>query len=75
MSDWSFAAVWDSIAEAASEREAVVCGPVRRTFGELERRASGLASWMWAHGARPGDKVAINLVNRPEYRHKRVSLR
>jgi fatty-acyl-CoA synthase len=67
MSDWSFAAVWDSIAEAAPERDAVVCGPVRRTFGELERRASGLASWMWAQGVRPGSKVAINLVNRPEY--------
>ena len=67
MSDWSFARVWDSIAEAAPEREAVVCGATRRTFADLERRASGLASWLWVHGIRPDDKVAINLVNRPEY--------
>jgi 3-oxocholest-4-en-26-oate---CoA ligase len=67
MSDWSFAAVWDSVAGAAPEREAVVCGPVRRTYGELEHRARQLATWMWAGGLRPGDKVAINLANRVEY--------
>src|SRR3954470_13414843 len=67
MSDWSFARVWDVIAEAAPEREAIVCGPTRRTFGELEARAAGLATWMWNQGVRPDDKVAINLTNRPEY--------
>lgn len=67
MSDWSFARVWDAIADAAPDREAIVCGPTRRTFGEFERRAAGLATWMWNQGVRPGDKVAINLTNRPEY--------
>ena len=67
MSDWSFARVWDAIAEVAPEREAVICGPTRCTFGELESRASGLATWMWNQGVRPDDKVAINLTNRPEY--------
>jgi len=67
MSDWSFAQVWDSIADAVPSREAIVCGETRRTYGELERRAAGLASWMWARGVRPDDKVAINLTNRPEY--------
>ncbi len=67
MSDWSFARVWDAIADAAADREAVICGPVRRTFGELEHRAAGLATWMWDQGVRPDDKVAINLTNRPEY--------
>ncbi len=67
MSDWSFARVWDAIADAAPDREAVICGPVRRTFGELEHRAAALATWMWDQGVRPGDKVAINLTNRPEY--------
>ncbi|MGZ6975682.1 MAG: AMP-binding protein [Acidimicrobiia bacterium] len=67
MSDWSFTRVWDAIADAAPEREAVVCGEIRRTFGELEHRAAGLATWCWTQGVRPGDKVAINLTNRPEY--------
>jgi fatty-acyl-CoA synthase len=67
MSDWSFARVWDAVAGAAPEREAVVCGAARRTYGELEARASRLASWMWAHGVRPESKVAIDLTNRIEY--------
>jgi acyl-CoA synthetase (AMP-forming)/AMP-acid ligase II len=67
MSDWSFARVWDGVAGAAPDREAVVCGPTRRTYGELEQRAGGLASWLWARGLRPGSKVAIDLTNRVEY--------
>jgi fatty-acyl-CoA synthase len=67
MSDWSFARVWDAIAGAAPEREAVVCGPTRRTYGELEQRAAQLASFLWAEGLRPGSKVAIDLTNRVEY--------
>lgn len=59
--------MWDSIAEVAPERDAVICGDTRRTFGELEQRAAGLATWLWEQGVRPGDKVAMNLTNRPEY--------
>jgi fatty-acyl-CoA synthase len=67
MSDWNFARVWDAVAGAAPEREAVVCGETRRTFGELEARASRLASWMSARGIGPDAKVAIDLTNRVEY--------
>lgn len=67
MSDWSFARVWDGIAAAAPEREAVVCGETRRSYGELQDRSARLASYFWDGGVRPGDKVAIDLVNRPEY--------
>jgi fatty-acyl-CoA synthase len=67
MSDWSFARVWDGIARAAPERPAVVCGPVTRSYGELRDRAARLASHLWGLGVRPGGKVAIDLVNRPEY--------
>jgi fatty-acyl-CoA synthase len=67
MSDWSFARVWDAIADAAPDREAVICGPTRRTFGEFEQRAAALAGWLWDQGVRPDSKVAINLTNRPEY--------
>jgi fatty-acyl-CoA synthase len=67
MSDWSFARVWDGIAHAAPERTAVVCGAESRTYGELRDRAARLASHLWELGVRPGDKVAIDLLNRPEY--------
>ena len=33
----------------------------------FDDRASRLASHLWAEGLRPGDKVAIDLLNRPEY--------
>jgi 3-oxocholest-4-en-26-oate---CoA ligase len=67
MSDWNFARVWDSIAAEAPERVAVVCGGTVRTYGELARRAAGLAGTLAAGGVGPDDKVAIDLLNRPEY--------
>ena len=67
MSDWSFAAVWRAIAAAVPDREAVVCGAQRLTWTDFDDRASSLASHFWSEGLRPGDKVAIDLLNRPEY--------
>ncbi len=42
-------------------------GPVSRTFGELAARAEGLAGTLARAGVGAGDKVAIDLLNRPEY--------
>lgn len=67
MSDWSFATVWDAIAREAPERVAVVCGDRRRTFAQLEDRAARLAGHFERAGAEPGMRVAIDMVNRPEY--------
>jgi 3-oxocholest-4-en-26-oate---CoA ligase len=67
VSDWNFAAVWHGIAEVAPGREAIVCGERRLTFGEFDDRAARLATHLFEAGLRPGDKVAIDLVNRPEY--------
>jgi 3-oxocholest-4-en-26-oate---CoA ligase len=66
--NWSFAAVWRGIAEAAPDREAVVCGDRRISFGQLDDRARRLA-WHLAQEAEleRGDKIAIDLVNSPEY--------
>jgi fatty-acyl-CoA synthase len=68
VNEWSFAAVWRGIAEATPDREAVVCGDRRISFGELDDRARRLA-WHLAQEAEleRGDKVAIDLVNCPEY--------
>jgi acyl-CoA synthetase (AMP-forming)/AMP-acid ligase II len=67
MKEWSFAAVWSAVAVAVPDRDAVVCGTQRRTWADFDDRAGRLASHLWAEGLRPGDKVAIDLLNRPEY--------
>lgn len=67
MSDWTFAGVWNTWAEEIPERDAIICGDTRRSWGELADRAGRLASYFTAQGLRPGDKVAIDLLNRPEY--------
>jgi fatty-acyl-CoA synthase len=68
VSDWSFARVWQGIAAAVPDREAIVCGERRYTFGQFDERARRLA-WHLAQEAEleRGDKVAIDMVNCPEY--------
>ncbi len=67
MASWNFADVWSSIATAVPERDAVICGDRRLSWAEFGDRAGRLASHCWNEGLRPGDKVAIDLLNRPEY--------
>jgi acyl-CoA synthetase (AMP-forming)/AMP-acid ligase II len=68
VTDWSFARVWRGIAAATPEREAVVGGDRRLTFEQFDDRARRLA-WHLAQEAEleRSDKVAIDLVNCPEY--------
>ena len=49
------------------EREAVVCGPVRRTLREVDARANRVANGLAALGLRRGDRVALLLKNCAEY--------
>jgi fatty-acyl-CoA synthase len=63
----SFAQAWSTVAELAPERLAIVCGPRRLTFGDFATRAGALAHALHDDGLRAGDKVAIELVNSPEY--------
>ena len=67
MAQESFAQAWSTVAELAPGRPAIVCGDRRLTFGELARRAGALAHAFFDAGLRPGDKVAIELLNSPEY--------
>jgi len=67
MSGWNFAASWQAITRTAPDFVAIVCGDHRLTYREFDDRARRLASHLHARGLRPGDKVAIDLVNRPEY--------
>jgi fatty-acyl-CoA synthase len=45
------------------DREAIVSGGVRRTFGELDQRAGCLAGALLKTGLKPGDRVALLSYN------------
>jgi acyl-CoA synthetase (AMP-forming)/AMP-acid ligase II len=68
MSDgWNYADVWEAIAETIPASTAQVQGARRITWGDLDRRADGIASTLLAVGVAHGDKVAAYLFNAPEY--------
>ena len=48
--EWSLAAVHDVVAAAVPDREMVVCGAVRRTYGEVAGRTRSLAAFLGARG-------------------------
>ena len=48
------------------EREALVCGEQRLTYGELERAANRLAHLLVGAGVQRGDRVTVLLENSPE---------
>ena len=64
---FALADVWEAVAAAVPEREALVCGPRRLTYRELEERANRLAHHLLASGVRPGDHIGLYLTNGTEY--------
>ena len=78
--EWSFAAVHDIVAATVPDRDMVVCGDVRRTFGEVAGRTRSIAAFLgsrriglrrersglerWESGQ---DPVALVMHNGPEY--------
>ena len=68
MSDWNFAAVWDGIAAIVPDRDALVCGDRRITWAGFRIAPTRLARHLQSSAdVGPGDRVAIDLTNRPEY--------
>lgn len=57
----------DVFARVPPEREALVHGSERWTFGELDARSAGLAAWLLAKGVEPDDLVAFQLPNGPDF--------
>lgn len=64
---YNIADMWEAVTDRISEREAVVCGEQRRTYGELEERANRLANHLDAKGVGAGDFVGCYLPNAIEY--------
>ncbi len=48
--DWSLAAVHDVLAATVPAREMVVCGAVRRSYGEIADRTRSIAAFLGARG-------------------------
>ncbi|MET0628281.1 MAG: acyl-CoA synthetase [Acidimicrobiia bacterium] len=65
--EFNLADLWEAVADANPEREALVCGDRRLSYLELEARANQLAHDLAAHGVGPGDHVALYLYNGTEY--------
>src|ERR671933_1367388 len=49
------------------DRTAVVLGPQRLTYGQLDAAANQVANMLVARGVRPGDKVALSCPNLPYF--------
>ena len=62
-----FATLWESLADAIGDREAVVCGERRRTWSEYDDRAARLASAFSDAGLKTDSKVGLYLYNGNEY--------
>lgn len=64
---YSLADLFELVAGAMSEREALLCGTRRFTYGELDERANRLAGHLQSRGVGAGDTVGLQLYNGPEY--------
>jgi fatty-acyl-CoA synthase len=59
--------VWSGVAHEVPDRDALICGDRRVSWRDFADRAGRLASNLWSAGVRSGDKVALDMTNRPEY--------
>ena len=64
---FNFADIWEFASDAVPEREALVCGPRRLTYGQLEAHANRLAQHFLSVGIEPGEFVGIFCSNATEY--------
>ena len=64
---YNYADLWESVWPLVAEREALVCGPQRRTYAQLAERANRLANHLRAAGIGPGDRIGLFLRNDAAY--------
>ena len=65
--EFQLADLLESVAEAVPEREAIVSGDTRRSYAELDRRATRLAHALLRAGIAPGDHLGVYLYNGAEF--------
>ena len=59
-------ALWLSTLQFA-DRDYLVYGDERITYGEAHRQVASIANWLMAQGVKPHDRVAIAMRNYPEW--------
>jgi acyl-CoA synthetase (AMP-forming)/AMP-acid ligase II len=64
---FNLADLWEAVVPRVADRVAVVCDGERRTYAELDERATRLAHWMLDQGIEPGQHVGLYLTNSPAY--------
>ena len=67
MDTWNLGDLFEAVADAVSDREAVVSGDQRFSYATLDERANRLAHVFVAYGVEPGDGVALVMRNGHEY--------
>ncbi|MHB8452738.1 MAG: acyl-CoA synthetase [Mycobacteriales bacterium] len=65
--DFNLADLFEAVAAAVGDREALACGDVRESYAELDARANRLAHYLRGAGIGPGDHVGILLYNSVEW--------
>jgi acyl-CoA synthetase (AMP-forming)/AMP-acid ligase II len=65
--EFSLADLFECVADRVPEREAVVWGDTRLTFGQFDERATRLAHGLASLGIGPSSHVGILTYSRPEY--------
>ena len=65
--EWNLADLFEAVADAIPEREALVCGTTRLTYAGLDERATRLANGLADRGVGPNDHVGLWLYNGNEY--------
>lgn len=66
-SPFNLADIFEAVADAVPEREALVCGSRRLSYRQLDERANRLAHALRARGVAAGDWVGLDLTNGTEY--------
>ncbi|MEE8559019.1 MAG: acyl-CoA synthetase [Myxococcota bacterium] len=65
---WNLGDIFDAVAGAVPpDAPALLHGDRKVTWSQLDQRSNSLARQLQARGARPDDKVAFYMRNRPEY--------
>jgi acyl-CoA synthetase (AMP-forming)/AMP-acid ligase II len=67
MTTFNLADLFESVADAVPDRVALVAGPRRLTYAELDARANRLAHALAARGVKAGEHVGLYLYNGAEF--------
>lgn len=66
-SNWNYAAVLRTVASVVPERDAIHCSGRRINYAEFDARTDQLALALQRRGVIANSKIAIDLLNAPEY--------